>query len=144
MIRSTPISCRSAHSDRPDEARTDVAVAGEVLGGRERHLGGDLAAEQVLGRGLDAHAALEPVEAPQRAGNPARALLGQHEAQVRMAFEHAAEHQVVHAAMAEDRDLHERPARSSGCSGSKSSGSPVPPCWLIVRSSSSHSAHTGS
>ena len=47
----------------------------------------------------------EPVEVGERAGNPARALLGEHELESRMALEHAREDQVPERAVRVDRDL---------------------------------------
>ena len=102
--------------DGPDEARADVAVALEVLARREAELGHRFAAEVRLGGGRDAHALGEPVEVLQRARHPARALLGEHELQVRMAFEHTREDQGPQRAVRVDRDLdeHHRARRRIG------------------------------
>ena len=93
--------------DGTDEARADPAVPPEVLGRRERQLLDRRAAEVVLRRRRYAHALGEPVEVGQRAGNPTRPLLGQHELESRMALEHAREDQVPERAVRVDRDLDE-------------------------------------
>ena len=71
----------------------------------QRHLLRDLTAEEAFGRPAPHHATVEPVEAPQPAGDPAGALLGEHELEVRVPFEHAGEDEVPQRAVRDDRKL---------------------------------------
>ena len=92
---------------RAQEAGADPEVAGEVLRRRHRHFRRRGAEELRLGRVGRGHAAVEPVQRLEAAGQPGHALLGDHEAQRRVPLEHAGEDEVPDRAVAEPGDLNE-------------------------------------
>ena len=98
---------------RAQEAGADPEVAGEVLRRGHRHLGRGGTEEVRLGRVGRRHAAVEPVERLQAPGQPGHALLGDGEAQRRVALEHPGEDEVPDRAVAEpgDLDQHHGPRR---------------------------------
>ena len=65
------------------------------------------AEEHGLCRAAMGHAAVEPVERLEPAGHPAEALLGEHDAQARVPFEHTAEDEVPRRAVRVPRELDE-------------------------------------
>ena len=105
-MRSTPDAAGDLGFGRPQERGADVALALEVLGGGERHLGHGLAAEDRLGAVLRVlHPVVEAVELGQRVGHPGGAGLGDDVGQVGVALEHAGEHEVPEGSLGPPLDL---------------------------------------
>src|SRR5438105_2199921 len=98
---------------RAQEAGTHPEVALEVLARGQRHLLRYRAEEDRFRGAAMGHAAVEPIERFETARDPARALLSERDAQVGVAFEHAAEGEVPDRTVRVPRELdqHDRSRR---------------------------------
>ena len=91
--------------ERTQEARAHVTLPPPVLARTQRHVFRGRAAEEHLGAVAVLHPVVEAVELRQGLEDPLRAALGVAEVQVRMALEHAREHQVPERAVRPPGDL---------------------------------------